>query len=218
MSVRVKICGLNREADIEAVNAAQADFAGFVFFEKSARHLAFSDAANLAAKLLGTVKSVALMVDPQDAEINSLLEVFQPDYLQLHGHETPARVNAIKAQTGLPLIKALGVATADDLKQAADFAPLVDILLFDAKPPANADVPGGRGETFDWHILADYQNQAMNTSWMLSGGLSLDNVQDALARTGAKMLDVSSGVEQAPGQKDADKIIEFCRLARENAA
>ncbi len=90
------------------MNAAQADFAGFVFFEKSARHLAFSDAANLAAKLSGTVKSVALMVDPQDGEINSLLEVFQPDYLQLHGHETPARVNAIKAQTGLPLIKALG--------------------------------------------------------------------------------------------------------------
>ncbi|MGC6475261.1 MAG: phosphoribosylanthranilate isomerase [Parvibaculales bacterium] len=218
MSIGIKICGLNREADIEAVNAAQADFAGFVFFEKSPRHLAFSDAANLATKLAASVKSVALMVNPQDAEINNLLEVFQPDYLQLHGHETPARVSAIKAQTGLPIIKALGVATADDLKQATDFAPLVDILLFDAKPPANADVPGGRGKTFDWDILANYQNQAGATSWMLSGGLTIDNVQEALARTGTKMLDVSSGVEQLPGQKDAAKILEFCRLARENAA
>lgn len=214
MSVAVKICGLSTPADVLAVNAAQADYAGFVFFEKSPRNVTPQTAGDLAAGLADSVQSVALLVNPSDADCTALLETFNPDIIQLHGSETPARVAAVKTLCARPVIKALGVSTSADIEASQDFAQSADMLLFDAKPPVDAALPGGRGVAFDWSLLNGYKG---GLSWMLSGGLTVENVADAIAATGTSAVDVSSGVESSPGVKAADKISDFVRAAKATA-
>lgn len=207
----VKICGLSEPATLDVALDAGADMVGFVFFPKSPRHISLEAARALAARVDGRARKVALVVDADDSEIAAIVAALSPDLLQLHGRETPARAAAIASRFGLPLIKALGVATRDDLEKADAFAPLVDYLLLDAKPPPGASRPGGLGATFDWAILSGWRP---GRPWLLSGGLAPDNVAEALARTNAPGVDVSSGVESAPGVKDAGRIRAFVAAAR----
>jgi phosphoribosylanthranilate isomerase len=208
--VLVKICGLSTPATLAATIAAGADLAGFVFFPKSPRHIDLDTARALGEQATGRIGKVALTVDADDAALDALIAALRPDMLQLHGHESPARVEAIKARCGLPVIKAIGVATAADVAAAADFESVADTLLFDARPAPDAVVPGGAGVSFDWGLLRNIRA----TNWMLSGGLDPANVAAALAQTGAPGVDVSSGVERARGVKDAEKIAAFVAAVR----
>ncbi|MGC6471372.1 MAG: phosphoribosylanthranilate isomerase [Parvibaculales bacterium] len=214
MSALVKICGLSKMADVQAVNAAQAEYAGFVFFDKSPRNICVQTAANLSAHLAEGTQSVALLVNPSDDACQALLETFQPDLIQLHGSETPQRVAAIKSLCRRPVIKALGISSADDIDAASEYETVADMLLFDAKPPADAMLPGGRGVAFDWSLLNGYKG---GLPWMLSGGLTVGNVADAIAATGTSAVDVSSGVETSPGVKAAEKISDFVSAAKGKA-
>jgi phosphoribosylanthranilate isomerase len=208
--VIVKICGLSTAPTLEAAIGAGADMAGFVFHEKSPRHIDLGAARSLGALAAGRIKKVALTVDADDDALGAVVEALSPDYLQLHGSESPARVEAVKARFGLPLIKAIGVADKDDAREAADFA-CADIILFDAKPAPGAALPGGNGLPFDWLLLRDV---AADRPWLLSGGLDASNVGEALRMTGAPGVDVSSGVERARGVKDVARILAFARAAR----
>jgi phosphoribosylanthranilate isomerase len=214
MSVIVKICGLKQPEALEAALAGGADMVGFVFFEKSPRHLDLAQARRLSQQVGGRAEKVALVVDAEDSRIAGVVEALAPDWLQLHGAESPARVAALRAGFGLPILKALGVAERADLDRAAAYEPVADRLLFDAKPPKGADLPGGNGLRFDWALLHDYAAQARRRDWMLSGGLDADNVDEAIRLTGAPGVDVSSGVETAPGVKCVDKILAFIAAAR----
>lgn len=205
----IKICGLSTPETLEATIDAGADMAGFVFFEKSPRHVDLVRAAALGRIAAGRIRKVALTVDASDSEIAEIVATLGPDLLQLHGHESPERVAAVKALFGLPVIKAIGVSTQADVDKSATFAA-ADILLFDAKPALDAAVPGGAGVAFDWDLLRNIPTK----NWMLSGGLDAQNVTQALARTRAPALDVSSGVESARGIKDAAKITAFVAAAR----
>lgn len=205
----IKICGLSTPEALEATIDAGADMAGFVFFEKSPRHIDLVRAAELGRLAAGRIRKVALTVDASDSEIAEIVAALGPDLLQLHGHESPERVAAVKARFGLPVIKAIGVSTPADVDESAAFAA-ADILLFDAKPAPDAAVPGGAGVAFDWDLLRKIPTK----NWMLSGGLDAQNVMQALARTRAPALDVSSGVERARGVKDAAKIAAFVAAAR----
>lgn len=208
--IRVKICGLRTEADVAAVAAAGAAYAGFVFFPKSPRHLTLEAARPLAlAAPLGLAK-VALTVDATDDFLDSLVEAMPLDMLQLHGHETPERVAEIRARYGLPVMKAVGVADEGDLAAILDYALVADQLLIDAKPPRNATLPGGNGLTFDWRLVAQ---RRWLRPWMLAGGLTPENVAEAVRLTNARQVDVSSGVESAPGVKDHARIAGFVRAA-----
>jgi phosphoribosylanthranilate isomerase len=207
--VIVKICGLSTARTLEAAIGAGADMAGFVFHEKSPRHIDLGAARDLGALAAGRIKKVALTVDADDDVLAAVVEALSPDYLQLHGLESPARVEAVKARFGLPAIKAIGVATEADVRKAADFAS-ADIILFDAKPAPGAEAPGGAGVVFDWLLLRDVSR----ANWMLSGGLSPENLAEALAATGAPGVDVSSGVESARGIKDILRINAFVGAAR----
>jgi len=210
MSVLVKICGLNSPDAVRA--AAEADFAGFVFYPRSPRNVAPAVAAELAAKLPREVKRVALTVDPDDAFLRHLLYEFRPDLVQLHGKEPPERVAAIKRAFGLPVMKAIAVHGADDLRAIEAYRDTVDWLLFDAKPPARAGaLPGGNAVSFDWTLLA---GKTVGRPWMLSGGLTAANVALAVRRSGAGTVDVSSGVENRPGEKNTLKIKDFIKAAR----
>jgi phosphoribosylanthranilate isomerase len=214
MSVLVKICGLKQREALEAALSGGADMVGFVFFEKSPRHLDLAQARRLSQQVGGRAQKVALVVDADDSRIAGVVEALAPDWLQLHGAESPERVAALRAGFGLPILKALGVAERADLDRAAAYEPVADRLLFDAKPPKGADLPGGNGLRFDWALLHDYAAQARCKNWMLSGGLDADNVGEAIRLTGAPGVDVSSGVETAPGVKSADKILAFIAAAR----
>jgi len=214
MTIKVKICGITRLIDIETLNTVKADFAGFVFFPNSPRHLSYEKAKTLAAALDPNIKKVAVLVNPTETEITRAISAIKPDYIQLHGQETPDMVAQIKKQTGLKIIKAFGIATQTDIESTKQYETHVDIFLFDAKPAADAVLPGGTGTQFDWQLATTYHGE---TDWMLSGGLTQDNITNALKITKAKMLDVSSGVESAPGQKDSKKIQQFIRIARANA-
>lgn len=207
--VIVKICGLSTAPTLEAAIGAGADLAGFVFHEKSPRHIDLGAARDLGALAAGRIKKVALTVDAADDALDAVVEALSPDYLQLHGSESPARVEAVRARFGLPVVKAIGVATEDDVRKAADFAR-ADIILFDAKPAPGAEAPGGAGVVFDWLLLRDLSA----TNWMLSGGLSPENLAEAIAATGAPAVDVSSGVESARGIKDISRINAFVGAAR----
>lgn len=209
-AVSVKICGLRRAAEVDACVAAGARYVGFVFFPKSPRHLELTDGAALAAHVPAGICKVALTVDADDAMLDALTTAVPLDMLQLHGHESPARVAQVKARYGLPVMKALGVAVRADLAQLGIYEGIADQLLIDAKPPEGADLPGGNGLAFDWTLLA---GRVWRTPWMLAGGLTPDNVAHAIARTGARQVDVSSGVESAPGVKDADRIAALVRAA-----
>ncbi|MCX7898751.1 MAG: phosphoribosylanthranilate isomerase [Methylocystis sp.] len=206
----VKICGLSAPETLLAAIAAGADMAGFVFFEKSPRHIDLETARTLGLIAAGRIKKVALTVDADDAALDAIVDDLAPDLLQLHGKETPERVEAVKARFGLPVIKAIGVATTADVDAARAYERVADILLFDAKPVPGAAVPGGAGVAFDWDLLRSISAK----KWMLSGGLDPDNVAAAIRRAGAKAVDVSSGVERERGVKDADKIAAFVAAAR----
>ena len=214
MSLIVKICGLSTAEALDAALDAGADMVGFVFFAPSPRHLAFDTARALARRVRGRAQKVALTVDADDAFIGAVVEALRPDMLQLHGKEPPARLAAHKKRFGLPLMKAIPIEAKSDLTAAAAYGAVADRLLFDARPPREATRPGGLGRTFDWHLLADLDR---GRPFMLSGGLDAGNVGEALRITRAPAVDVSSGVERAPGEKDLDKIRAFVRAAREAA-
>jgi phosphoribosylanthranilate isomerase len=210
VSVLVKICGLNAPAAVDA--AASADFGGFIFFPRSPRHVEPGTAGALAARLPVRVKRVAVVVDADDATLDAIVAGLSPDLIQLHGKETPARAREIRARLGLGTIKALSVSEPADLDATAVFADAVDWLLFDAKPPKRPDaLPGGNAVSFDWTILA---GRRFAQPWLLSGGLDSGNVAAAIATSGATAVDVSSGVESAPGRKDPARIAAFIAAAR----
>ncbi len=209
--VRVKICGLRTEADVMAVARAGAAYAGFVFFPKSPRHLTLAAARVLALSAPEGLCKVALVVDADDAGLDALVDAVPLDMLQLHGHETPERVAAVKARYGLPVMKAMGVADEGDLAGLMEMSLAADQLLIDAKPPKGADLPGGNGLAFDWRLLV---GRKWLRPWMLAGGLTPDNVAQAVRLTGARQVDVSSGVENAPGVKDAGRIAAFVQAAQ----
>lgn len=210
--IRVKICGLSRPQDVEAVARAGAAYAGFVFFPKSPRNVSAEQAAGLAAEVPVGICKVGLVVNASDVELDAILDAVPLDMLQLHGKESPERVSEVKARYGLPVMKAIGIADAEDLPQIDAYSAVADQLLIDAKPPKTAELPGGNGLSFDWTLLAG--RKYWQRPWMLAGGLSPENVATAIRMTGARQVDVSSGVESAPGLKDADKITSFVEAAR----
>jgi phosphoribosylanthranilate isomerase len=211
LPTRVKICGLRDAAMLDAAVQAGAAYVGLVFFEKSPRNVTLAQAAALAAMVPAGVAKVALVVDADDAQLDALLAQVPVDILQLHGAETPARVTEVKARYGLPVMKAVGVAGPDDLAALDTYAQVADQLLVDAKAPKGADLPGGNGLAFDWRLIA---GRRWLVPWMLAGGLTPANVAQAVALTGAGQVDVSSGVESAPGVKDAALIAAFCAALR----
>lgn len=211
MSVIIKICGLNTPETLDAAVSAGADMIGFVFFEKSPRHISYDQARALGSELGNRAQKVALSVDADDAQLSAIVEALHPDYLQLHGHETPERVQAVKNRFGVKVIKVLPVGEAADLEAVPLYEKTADFLLFDTKPPKQAILPGGNGISFDWTLLAGL---SARLPYMLSGGLNPDNVAKALAMTGAWGVDVSSGVETAPGRKDPALIRRFIAAAR----
>jgi phosphoribosylanthranilate isomerase len=213
MAVEVKICGLKTATMLDVALEARADFVGLVFFGRSPRNVGLAEAAELADRARGRAQIVALAVDPDDAAVDAIVSQVRPGWLQLHGSETSARVAEVKARSGLRIIKAIKVATASDAAAALDFAHACDLILFDAKaPPALAGaLPGGNGLAFDWQTLDGVKDRVR---YMLSGGLHPGNVADAIRATGATAVDVSSGVESAPGEKDANLIRAFVRSAK----
>jgi phosphoribosylanthranilate isomerase len=215
MSLIVKICGLSTPEALDVALDAGADMVGFVFFPPSPRNISYKVASALEARVRGRAKKVALSVDADDTLLSYVVDALGPDILQLHGNESPLRVAAIKAQFKLPVIKAIAVETKADLAAIARYAAVADHLLFDARAPREATRPGGLGKSFDWHFL---ENLDPGLPFMLSGGLDAGNVGEALRITRAPGVDVSSGVERAPGEKDHDKIRAFVRAARDAAA
>ena len=204
--VSVKICGLATVDDVRACADAGANYMGLVFFEKSPRNITISAARELAlAAPLGLAK-VALVVNPSDAELDAITGTVPLDMLQLHGRETPERVAEVKARYGLPVMKAVGIADGDDLPKLDSYFGVADQILVDAKPPKGGELPGGNGLSFDWCLIA---GRRWPCPWMLAGGLTPENVAEAIKMTGAKQVDVSSGVEDAPGQKNAKLIQKF---------
>ncbi len=210
-AVRVKICGLRTPQDVAAAASAGAGYVGFVFFPKSPRHVSVEQAAGLALEAPVGLCKVALTVNADDALLDALTKVVPLDMLQLHGSESPERVAEVKSRYGLPVMKAIGIADAQDLPQIDLYSQVADQLLIDAKPPRDADLPGGNGLAFDWRLLAG--RKYWQRPWMLAGGLTPDNVAEAVRMTGARQVDVSSGVETEPGQKDADLISRFTSAA-----
>lgn len=211
MGVEVKICGLSTAETVETAIAAGADYVGLVLYPRSPRGVDLATARALAAVARGKAQIVVLMVDPDDDVLARALGEIAPDMLQLHGSEAPERVRAIRARHGKRVMKAIKVATAADAGAAFDYRGIADLILFDAKPPQDADRPGGHGRPFDWHVLDAVRDQV---AFMLSGGLDADNVADAIRATRAGAVDVSSGVETRPGVKDPALIRRFIAAAK----
>ena len=211
MALTVKICGLKTAEALEVALESGADLTGFVIFPPSPRNLGLEAAKRLGAQVKGRAGKVALTVDANDETLLGIVEALKPDMLQLHGKETPERVATVRARFGLPVMKVLPISERSDLSPIREFANVADRLLFDARPPQDATRPGGLGRTFDWTLLKSIDPKI---NFMLSGGLDVNNVAQALAITNAPGVDESSGVERAPGEKDLDKIREFIRAAR----
>lgn len=209
--VRVKICGLKTLADVAAAAEAGAAYGGFVFFPKSPRHLALSEARALAHEAPVGLAKVALVVDADNAQLDALCAEVPLDMLQLHGRESPERVSEVRARYGLPVMKAVGVGDASDLAALDRYSAVADQILVDAKPPNGADLPGGNGLAFDWRLLA---GRRWTRPWMLAGGLTFESVARAVELTGARQVDVSSGVEAARGVKDHALIRAFVQAAQ----
>jgi len=208
---RVKICGIRTAEVMQVALDAGADDVGLVLFPPSPRNVDLVLAAGLAGQARGRARIVALTVDADDTLMAAIAETVKPELLQLHGGESPDRVSAIRRKYGIPVMKAIKVATAEDAAVALDFAEVADLILFDARPPKGADRPGGHGAVFDWHALDDVKDKVR---YMLSGGLTPENVGDAIRATGADAIDVSSGVESAPGEKDPARIRAFVAAVR----
>lgn len=211
MATLVKICGINSAEAADAAARGGADFAGLVFHPKSPRHVTAEAARSLAQRLRGRVRLVALVVDPRDEDIVHVMNNAVPDFLQLHGSESPARVNEVREKFGLPVIKVLPVADASDFANLPAYEEAADMLMFDAKPPANADRTGGHGVAFDWQLL---RSRTISRPWFLAGGLNTENIARAIAASNAPGVDVSSGVETAPGVKSPEMIQSFIAAAR----
>lgn len=213
MTVEVKICGIRDRRTLDAALDAGADYFGLVFYPRSPRNIGHEDARGLIEHAAGRARSVVLLVDPSDDDVIAVARDVRPDYLQLHGSETPERVREVARLSGLKVIKAVRVGDAGDVAAADAFADSCAFLLFDAKPSAEdtAALPGGNGVPFDWRALIGRSDKS---AYMLSGGLNPNNVSEAVARTGAPMVDVSSGVERAPGKKDPDLVREFIQAAK----
>ena len=211
MGVRTKICGVSTAAAVNAALDGGAGWLGFMFFAKSPRNLEPDAAWRLAREVRGKAKVVAVLVDPDDAEVDRIAERLQPDLIQLHGAETPARARAIGARAGTGIIKALPVSESADLAAAAQYESVVDHLMFDARPPKGADRSGGLGGAFDWTLLA---GRRFERPWFLAGGLDPWNLAEAAKASGAPLLDVSSGVERGPGLKDPALIRAFLDAAK----
>lgn len=212
MPVQAKICGLTTREAVEAALAGGAAYLGFVHFPKSPRHVEPAAAERLArpARARGA-KVVAVTVDASDAELDRLAETLKPDLIQLHGSESPERVAEVRRRTGAAVVRAIRVETGDDLAEAEVFADVADHLMFEARPPPRAALPGGNGAAFDWGLLA---GRSFPRPWFLAGGLSPENVQAAVAASGAPLVDVSSGVETKPGCKDPRLITAFLDAVR----
>ena len=212
MSVAAKICGLSSEAAVEAAVAGGAAYVGLNFYRPSPRSISPARAGALCASVPAAVKRVAVLVDADDAAIAAVLDAAPIDILQFHGAESPARVAEAKRQFGCQVMKAISVAGPGDVDAAARYEDVADLLLFDAKPPRRTDaLPGGNGLAFDWQLIA---RRAWKLPWMLSGGLTAALLPEAVHVSGARIVDVSSGVETAPGQKDPDRISAFLEVAR----
>jgi phosphoribosylanthranilate isomerase len=212
--LEIKICGINDLAAMDAALAAGADLVGLVFFPPSPRNLSLEEGAKLAARARGKARVVALTVDADDALLDAIAKSVAPDLFQLHGSESPDRLQALRARYGRPMMKAIPVAGAADLSAVSRYAG-ADRILFDARPPKDATRPGGHGRAFDWSLLAQVDRAR---PMMLSGGLNPENVAAAIQTVRPDAIDVSSGVEKRPGQKDADKIKAFVANARKAAA
>jgi phosphoribosylanthranilate isomerase len=211
MSLIVKICGLSTRETLDVALQAGADMVGFVFFPASPRHISLNTARDLGRQARGRALKVALTVDADDATLANVVEALQPDILQLHGKETVARLRDIKQAFGLQIMKAIAVETPADLASLPGYAAVADRILFDARAPAEATRPGGLGAVFDWHVL---ENLDLKRPFMVSGGLHAGNVAEAVRVSRAGGVDVSSGVERAPGVKDPEMIRAFIRAAR----
>jgi phosphoribosylanthranilate isomerase len=211
MIIAVKICGITSPEAVDAALQAGAAYGGLVFHPKSPRHLDLERAAKLAARMRGKVKVVTLLADPSDEQLATVVSAVAPDLLQLHGAESARRVAYVRGRFNIPVIKALPVAEAADLAAAAEYENVADMLMFDARAPKGATRPGGHGAAFDWKLLA---GKNFAKPWFLAGGLDPDNVARAIALSGAKFIDVSSGVESAPGVKDAARIVAFINAAK----
>ena len=214
MALEVKICGLSTAETLDLAVAEGAALVGFNFFPKSPRYVSIPEAAALAGRVRPGIRRVAVLVDPTDDFLAELVARVPLELLQLHGHETVQRVALVIERTGLPVMKVISVAEAADLEQVAAYEPLVERLMLDAKPPKSMKnaLPGGNALAFDWKLLAGRQ---FRRPWMLAGGLTSENLKEAVSISGARSVDVSSGVESAPGRKDPDKIRAFLKAARE---
>lgn len=210
--IRVKICGMKTRADMEAAASAGAAYVGLNFFAKSARSVSIAQAAALASEAPVGLAKVGLVVNPTDADLDAITGSVPLDMIQLHGQESVERVAEIKSRYGLPVMKVIGVAEAADLAPIDLYAQVADQIMIDAKAPKGAKLPGGNGVTFDWQLLAG--KKYWQAPWMLAGGLTPENVAEAIRKTGARQVDVASGVETAPAQKDADLMRAFVEAAQ----
>lgn len=211
MAFDIKICGLKTDETLAAALAGGASHVGFIFFAKSPRYVEPAEAGRLRQSAVGRAKAVAVSVDADDAFLDRIVTEMRPDMLQLHGSESPARVAEVKARHGLPVMKAMAISEAADLERIKPFIGIADRFLFDAKPPKGSQLPGGNGVTFDWKVLAALD---ADVDYMLSGGLNAGNIGDALRQANPPGIDISSGVESAPGVKDAALIEQFFRAVR----
>lgn len=210
-STLIKICGISTPATLDAAIAARADYCGFNFFPPSPRHLAVGDAGTMAARAAGRIRTVGVFVDPDDTLLADAVAAARLEIIQLHGDESPARSAELKARFGLPVWKVLSVSSSSDVARADAYIGAADLILFDAKTPKGSAIPGGMGLRFDWALLNAFNGPIQ---WGLAGGLTPDNVAEAIRSTGAPLVDTSSGVESAPGIKDVDRIAAFCKAAQ----
>jgi phosphoribosylanthranilate isomerase len=211
MGIQVKICGVSSAAAADAAVRAGAEFVGLVFHPQSPRRVLAEQAAQLAGRLRGRVRIVALLSDPKDEDVDLAVAAAKPDFLQLHGRETPERVSDLRARFGKPVIKAIAVADASDVAIASKYERVADMLLFDAKVSGSASRPGGHGNAFDWQLL---RGRTFRRPWLLAGGLTVENVARAIRAAEPNGVDVSSGVETAPGVKDSEMIRAFIASVR----
>jgi phosphoribosylanthranilate isomerase len=211
MTIQIKICGINSVESADAAVRAGADFAGLMFHPKSPRALNTEQARMLSDRMKGRTRLVAVVVDPDDASLKAIIANARPDFIQLHGKESAARVSGVRSMTGLPIIKAVAIAEASDLISVSQYEAVADMLMFDAKAPADATREGGHGEAFDWQLL---KGRTFARPWLLAGGLNAENVARAVSISGAPGVDVSSGVENAPGMKNPEMIRAFVENAR----